>query len=112
MLLTLLPVPPILSLKPLLLVPTLLLVVSVVYCQVHYGVDAVAGIGVGCVAWWIGGIATAALLLLSRVHDRSIERMVSSRTSFDSGVWSALTTLGANTSAIARRRLNLAWTFG
>ena len=36
-------------------VPAILLTISVVYCQVHYGVDAVAGIGVGGVAWWIGG---------------------------------------------------------
>ena len=27
--------------------PTLLMTVSVVYCQMHYAVDAVAGLGVG-----------------------------------------------------------------
>lgn len=37
------------------LVPALLLIVSVVYCQMHYGVDALTGIGVGMVAWWAGG---------------------------------------------------------
>lgn len=30
-----------------LLIPTLLLTVGVVYCQMHYGVDAIAGLGVG-----------------------------------------------------------------
>jgi membrane-associated phospholipid phosphatase len=37
----------------LLFVPTLLLTVGVVYCQMHYGVDALAGLGVGVVATWI-----------------------------------------------------------
>jgi membrane-associated phospholipid phosphatase len=37
------------------LVPALLLIVSVVYCQMHYGVDALTGIAVGMVAWWAGG---------------------------------------------------------
>jgi membrane-associated phospholipid phosphatase len=32
-----------------LLVPTLLLTLGVVYCQMHYGVDALAGLGVGAV---------------------------------------------------------------
>ena len=34
----------------LLLGPTLLLTVGVVYCQMHYGVDALAGLGVGLAA--------------------------------------------------------------
>lgn len=37
------------------LVPMSLLVVAVVYCQMHYGVDALAGVAVGAVAWWLGG---------------------------------------------------------
>ena len=37
----------------LLFVPTLLLTVGVVYCQMHYGVDALAGLGVGVVATWM-----------------------------------------------------------
>jgi membrane-associated phospholipid phosphatase len=31
----------------LLLIPTLLLTIGVVYCQMHYGVDALAGLGIG-----------------------------------------------------------------
>ena len=39
----------------LLLVPTLLLTVGVVYCQMHYGVDALAGVVVGGgVVWGVG----------------------------------------------------------
>ena len=30
-----------------LLVPTVLLTIGVVYCQMHYGVDALAGLAVG-----------------------------------------------------------------
>jgi len=37
------------------LVPAALLTVSVVYCQMHYGVDAVTGVAVGAAAWWLGG---------------------------------------------------------
>ena len=37
-----------------LLVPTILLVVGTVYCQMHYGVDALAGICIGLGAGWIG----------------------------------------------------------
>ena len=38
-----------------LLVPTLLLTVGVVYCQMHYGVDALAGLAVGAgVTWAVG----------------------------------------------------------
>jgi membrane-associated phospholipid phosphatase len=36
----------------LLLVPTVLLTVGVVYCQMHYGVDAVAGLVVGVTVAW------------------------------------------------------------
>jgi membrane-associated phospholipid phosphatase len=36
----------------LLLVPTALLTVGVVYCQMHYGVDAVAGLVVGVIVAW------------------------------------------------------------
>jgi membrane-associated phospholipid phosphatase len=36
-------------------VPTILLTVGVVYCQMHYGVDAVAGLAIGAgVAWALG----------------------------------------------------------
>jgi len=38
-----------------LLVPTLLLTVGVVYCQMHYGVDAVAGLAVGGLVTWTVG---------------------------------------------------------
>jgi membrane-associated phospholipid phosphatase len=38
-------------------VPTILLTVGVVYCQMHYGVDAVAGLAVGGgVAWALGRV--------------------------------------------------------
>jgi membrane-associated phospholipid phosphatase len=36
----------------LLLIPTLLLTVGVVYCQMHYGVDALAGLAVGGLVMW------------------------------------------------------------
>ena len=40
-----------------LLVPTLLLTVGVVYCQMHYGVDALAGLAVGgLVTWGMGAL--------------------------------------------------------
>jgi membrane-associated phospholipid phosphatase len=43
-----------------LLVPTILLAVGVVYCQMHYGVDAVAGLAVGVVvALAVGNLAPA-----------------------------------------------------
>lgn len=35
--------------------PAALLTLSVVYCQMHYGVDAITGVAVGAVAWWLGG---------------------------------------------------------
>jgi membrane-associated phospholipid phosphatase len=37
----------------LLLVPTMLMTVGVVYCQMHYAVDALAGIAVGLLATWL-----------------------------------------------------------
>jgi membrane-associated phospholipid phosphatase len=43
----------------LLLVPTILLGVGVVYCQMHYGVDALAGLGVGVVVALAVGKMTA-----------------------------------------------------
>ena len=43
----------------LLVVPTILLAVGVVYCQMHYGVDALAGCGVGLVVAAGGGNLTA-----------------------------------------------------
>jgi membrane-associated phospholipid phosphatase len=39
----------------LLLVPTLLLTVGVVYCQMHYGVDALAGLAIGALVAWVVG---------------------------------------------------------
>jgi len=39
----------------LLLVPTVLLTVGVVYCQMHYGVDALAGLAVGALVTWAVG---------------------------------------------------------
>lgn len=39
----------------LLLLPTLLLTVGVVYCQMHYGVDALAGLAVGAGVTWVVG---------------------------------------------------------
>src|SRR3954470_24067310 len=38
-----------------LLIPTTLLTVGVVYCQMHYGVDALAGLGVGGLVTWVVG---------------------------------------------------------
>lgn len=37
----------------LLLIPTLLLTVGVVYCQMHYGVDALGGLAVGVLVTWL-----------------------------------------------------------
>jgi membrane-associated phospholipid phosphatase len=37
------------------LLPAALLTLSVVYCQMHYGTDALAGVAVGAMAWWLGG---------------------------------------------------------
>jgi membrane-associated phospholipid phosphatase len=37
-------------------VPTVLLVVGTVYCQMHYGVDAVAGLLIGIAAGWVGAV--------------------------------------------------------
>jgi len=34
-------------------IPTLLLTIGVVYCQMHYGVDALAGLGVGALVTWM-----------------------------------------------------------
>jgi membrane-associated phospholipid phosphatase len=39
----------------LLLIPTLLLTVGVVYCQMHYGVDALSGLVVGGLVTWVVG---------------------------------------------------------
>jgi membrane-associated phospholipid phosphatase len=39
----------------LLLIPTLLLTIGVVYCQMHYGVDALGGLAVGLVVTWLVG---------------------------------------------------------
>jgi membrane-associated phospholipid phosphatase len=33
-------------------IPTVLLTVGVVYCQMHYGIDAVAGLAVGAAVAW------------------------------------------------------------
>jgi membrane-associated phospholipid phosphatase len=38
-----------------LLIPTTLLTVGVVYCQMHYGVDALAGLAVGALVTWLVG---------------------------------------------------------
>lgn len=38
-----------------LVIPAALLTVSVVYCQMHYAVDAIAGVAVGAGVAWIGG---------------------------------------------------------
>jgi membrane-associated phospholipid phosphatase len=38
-----------------LMLPTLLLTVGVVYCQMHYGVDALAGLAVGGLVTWVAG---------------------------------------------------------
>lgn len=37
----------------LLLIPTVLLTVGVVYCQMHYGVDALGGVAVGVLVTWL-----------------------------------------------------------
>ena len=37
----------------LLLIPTMLMTVGVVYCQMHYGVDAIVGIAVGLLVTWL-----------------------------------------------------------
>jgi len=39
----------------LLVIPTLLLTIGVVYCQMHYGVDAVGGLAVGVLVTWLVG---------------------------------------------------------
>jgi membrane-associated phospholipid phosphatase len=38
-----------------LLIPTGLLTIGVVYCQMHYGVDALAGLAVGGLVTWLVG---------------------------------------------------------
>jgi membrane-associated phospholipid phosphatase len=43
------------SLGLILLVPTALLTIGVVYCQMHYGVDALAGLAVGVLVTWMVG---------------------------------------------------------
>jgi membrane-associated phospholipid phosphatase len=40
-----------------LLIPTALLTIGVVYCQMHYGVDALAGLAVGGLVTWLVGAA-------------------------------------------------------
>ena len=44
-----------------LLVPTILLIVGTVYCQMHYGIDALAGLVVGFAAGGLGWIAARKL---------------------------------------------------
>lgn len=44
------------ALAAVILLPTVLLVVGTVYCQMHYGVDAAAGLLVGLGTGWIGAI--------------------------------------------------------
>lgn len=39
----------------LLVIPTLLLTIGVVYCQMHYGVDALSGLAVGALVTWLVG---------------------------------------------------------
>jgi membrane-associated phospholipid phosphatase len=41
----------------LMVIPTLLLTIGVVYCQMHYGVDALGGLAVGLVVTWLVGRA-------------------------------------------------------
>jgi len=53
----------------LLAVPTALLTVGVVYCQMHYAVDAVAGLGVGVAVAWALGLRRSPVL--SRLPLRS-----------------------------------------
>lgn len=36
------------------LIPAILMVIGTVYCQMHYGVDTLAGLGVGGLAGWLG----------------------------------------------------------
>jgi membrane-associated phospholipid phosphatase len=43
------------SLGIVLLIPTALMTVGVVYCQMHYGVDALAGLVVGVLVTWVVG---------------------------------------------------------
>jgi membrane-associated phospholipid phosphatase len=50
----------------LLLVPTALLTVGVVYCQMHYGVDAVAGLLVGVAVAWATQKASDPLVIEAR----------------------------------------------
>jgi membrane-associated phospholipid phosphatase len=45
----------------LLVVPTVLLTVGVVYCQMHYGIDALAGLGVGAAVAWAYRVQPAAV---------------------------------------------------
>ena len=41
------------------IVPAVLLVVGTVYCQMHYGVDVVAGMAIGIAAGWVGARSAA-----------------------------------------------------
>ena len=46
------------ALALILLVPTILLVIGTVYCQMHYGVDVLAGLCIGLGAGWTGVVMT------------------------------------------------------
>jgi membrane-associated phospholipid phosphatase len=40
-------------------IPTILLIIGTVYCQMHYGVDAAAGLAIGLAAGWLSAHVTA-----------------------------------------------------
>jgi hypothetical protein len=47
------------TLGGILLIPTTLLTLGVVYCQMHYGVDALAGLAIGAMVSWLVGSRSA-----------------------------------------------------
>jgi membrane-associated phospholipid phosphatase len=53
----------------LLVVPTVLLTVGVVYCQMHYAIDALAGLGVGAAVAWAYRLQPAAVRIPVRFRE-------------------------------------------
>jgi membrane-associated phospholipid phosphatase len=63
-----------------LVLPTILLTIGVVYCQMHYAVDAVAGLGVGIATAWALGTHRGYLPVRAPLGREPAGSIVSSRT--------------------------------
>jgi hypothetical protein len=64
-----------------LLIPTLLLTVGIVYCQMHYGVDALAGLVVGGLVSWGVGLESVSRQRKSVSSERELQDLTSGRSS-------------------------------